>query len=249
MDRMREFSRRLIDTFYPPSCIACGASLAGTEGLCPACWRQMPFLSKPVCERYGTPLPIEFGDARMGGASLSPLAITDPPVFGRARAVARYDGVARELVHALKYGDRTELAEIMGGWMAREGQELLSNADRLIPVPLHFFKLWRRKFNQASLLADALSKRTGLPVAHETLRRVRATRPQVGLTRTERAVNLEKAFAVNERGMLDITGRRIVLIDDVMTTASTANVAARTLLKAGAASVDLLVFALVANSA
>jgi ComF family protein len=248
MDRVRALSRRLVDLVYPPSCIACGAAIAGTEALCAACWRQMPFLSKPVCDRYGTPLPVEFGDVRKGGASLSPAAITDPPVFGRARAVARYDGVARDLVHRLKYGDRTELAPVMGQWMAREGAEILDGATLLLPVPLHFFRLWRRKFNQASLLAEAISKHTGIPVAHETLRRVRATRPQVGLTRAERAANLEKAFAIHEPGRFSITGRRVIIVDDVMTTASTGNAAARTLLKAGAASVDLLVFALVANS-
>ena len=203
----------------------------------------MPLITKPICDRYGTPLPVDHG-----GMMLSPLAVADPPVFGRARAVARYDGVARELVHGLKYGDRVELADTMGHWMAREGAEILADAELLIPVPLHWFRLWRRRFNQAAALAQSIGKKTRIPVGYEALKRVRATRPQVGLTRPERAANLEKAFAIYEADRPLITGRRIVLVDDVMTTASTGNVAARTLLKAGAASVDLLVFAVVANN-
>jgi len=240
---LTRFGQRLADLVYPPSCIACGAALAAHEGICPACWRLMPLITKPICDRYGTPLPVDHG-----GMMLSPLAVADPPVFGRARAVARYDGVARELVHGLKYGDRVELADTMGQWMAREGAEILADAEFLVPIPLHWFRLWRRRFNQAAALAQSIGKKTGVPVGYEALKRVKATRPQVGLTRTERAANLEKAFAIDEADRPLITGRRVVLVDDVMTTASTGNVAARTLLKAGAASVDLLVFAVVANS-
>ena len=141
-----------------------------------------------------------------------------------------------------------ELADTMGLWMAREGTEILAQAQLLVPVPLHWFRLWRRRFNQAAALAKTIGHKTGIPVGYETLKRVKATRPQVGLTRSERAANLEKAFAVNETDRPLVHGRRIVLIDDVMTTASTGNAAARTLLKAGAASVDLLVFAVVANT-
>ncbi len=179
---------------------------------------------------------------------LSPLAIADPPVFGRARAVARYDGIARDLVHGLKYGDRVELARIMAQWMVREGSDLLADCTLLVPVPLHRFRLWRRRFNQAAALAEGIGRQTGIPVGYESLLRVKATRPQVGLTRSERSTNLEKAFKANPVDLTRIAGARIVLIDDVMTTAATGNATARTLLKAGAASVDLLVFALVAKA-
>jgi len=242
-DTFRNFGKRVVDLIYPPSCIACSAALANQDGLCPACWRQMPFIERPVCERYGTPLPVEHG-----GMMLSPLAVADPPVFGRARGVARYDGVARELVHGLKYRDQTELARTMGLWMAREGHDLLKDASLIVPIPLHFFRLWRRRFNQAAALANVISQKSGVPVGFETLQRVKATRPQVGLTRSERANNLEKAFKVNEAELATLSDARIVLVDDVMTTASTGNAAARTLLKAGAASVDLLVFAVVAKA-
>jgi ComF family protein len=242
LDAFKILGKRLVNLVYPPSCIACSAALAEADGLGPACWRQIPFITHPFCQRYGTPLPVDHG-----GMMLSPLAIADPPVFTRARAVARYDGLARELVHGLKYGDRMELAHAMGQWMAREGAEILSESTLLVPIPLHHFRLWRRRFNQAASLADAISRQSGIEIGYETLRRVKATKPQVGLTRTERAANLEKAFKVNEADVTRIAGARIVLVDDVMTTASTGNAAARALLRAGAASVDLLVFALVAK--
>jgi len=243
LDAFKILGKRLVNLVYPPSCIACSAALAEADGLCPACWRQIPFITHPFCQRYGTPLPVDHGSMM-----LSPLAIADPPVFTRARAVARYDGLARELVHGLKYGDRVELAQTMGQWMAREGAEILSESTLLVPIPLHRFRLWRRRFNQAASLADAISRQSGIEVGYETLLQVKATKPQVGLTRTERAANLEKAFKVNEADLTRIAGARIVLVDDVMTTASTGNAAARALLRAGAASVDLLVFALVAKA-
>ena len=143
LNAFKNIGKRLINLVYPPSCIACSAALAEADGLCPACWRQIPFITHPFCERYGTPLPVDHG-----GMMLSPLAIADPPVFGRARAVARYDGLARELVHGLKYGDRVELAHIMGQWMAREGAEILCESTLLVPIPLHRFRLWRRRFRR-----------------------------------------------------------------------------------------------------
>ena len=243
-NRLQQMIQWVVDIFYPPSCMTCGAAIAATDGICPACWRQFPFITKPYCERYGTPLPFDHG-----GMGFSPLAVADPPVFDRARAVARYDGVARELVHQLKYNDHPELAAPMGQWMVREGAELLSSAQLLVPIPLHRFRLWRRGFNQATVLANEIGRRTSIAIGHETLLRVKATRPQVGLTRKERAANLEKAFSVNPSEISRVAGARIVLIDDVMTTASTGNAAARALLKAGALSVDLLVFALVAKDA
>ena len=240
--RFRAFGGRLRDVVYPPSCILCGGAVAEAGGLCAPCWRVMPFIERPVCERYGTPLPVAHD-----GPLFSPAALADPPVFGRARAVARFDGPARDLVHRLKYGDRLDLAPAMGHWMTRSGHDLLAEATLLVPVPMHWFRLWRRHFNQAAELARIIGKETGAPVGFETLRRIRATRPQVGLTRSERAANLERAFAVPEAEHPLVAGARIVLIDDVMTTASTGNAAARALLRAGAASVDLLVFALVAK--
>ena len=230
----------LIDLVYPPSCLMCSAALGEEGGLCPRCWRAAPFIERPYCQRLGTPFPFDHG-----GDLLSPQAIAHPPVFAKARAVARYDGPARALVHGLKYSDRHDLVRPMAAWMARAGAELLAEADLLVPVPLHWTRLWRRRFNQAVLLADAIAAKSGHEVAPRALRRVKRTRPQFGLSRNERADNLQGAFRVDPGAGL--AGRHILLIDDVFTTGATANAAARRLLKAGAQSVSLLTFACVAS--
>jgi ComF family protein len=152
------------------------------------------------------------------------------------------------MVQALKYGDRLDLAPAMARWMALAGRELLAEADALIPVPLHWRRLWSRRFNQAAVLAKMISRLTGVPVAYHALRRVRATRQQVGLTQAERATNVQGAFKVSAEGRSDTHGRRLVLIDDVLTSGATLDNCARILLRAGAANVDALVFARVVQA-
>ena len=234
-----------LDLVFPPSCLACRKAVETHGALCPACWRAMPLIERPYCERLGTPFEIDLG----AGALLSPEAIANPPVFDRARAVAHFDGPARRLVHRLKYSDRLELAGAMGTWMARAGDEMLVEADVLVPMPLHRRRLAARSFNQSVLLARAVSSRCGVPVAIDALRRVKATPPQVGLTRAQRRLNVQGAFKVAPEEALAIEGRRIVLVDDVMTSGATANAAARALLRSGAAAVDVLVFAQVVTGA
>lgn len=223
---------------YPPSCIACQAAVGQAQALCPSCWSSIGFIERPYCERLGTPFAVD-----LGGGLLSPAAIADPPAYARARAVCRFDGVARELVHRLKYGDRTELALTLGRMMAQAGRELLVDADLVVPVPLHRTRLWSRRFNQAAALAGVVARHAGLPVARAALARVKRTRQQVGLTRPQRAENLQGAFRVPDTMRPQVEGRRILLVDDVLTTGSTANAAARALLRAGARDVDVLTFA------
>ena len=236
-------SRFVVDLLWPPSCIGCGAAVIEPDRFCAACWQSLPLIAPPVCQRYGVPLPFD-----LGPEPLSPLATSDPPVFERARAAFRYDGLAREIVHHFKYGDRTELARPMGRLMAEAGKALLADASLVVPVPLHRFRFLGRRFNQAALLAKEIGALAQKPVGFEVLTRVKATRPQVGLTRAERADNLARAFAVPDHERLPLAGQRILLIDDVMTSAATGNACARTLLKAGASAVDLLVFAVVAKA-
>jgi ComF family protein len=232
-----------LDLLYPPACLACRRAISNHGGLCAQCWGAMRFIERPYCERLGTPFEADLA-ANEEGRLLSPAAIADPPVFQRARAVARFeDGPARQLVHRLKYGDREELARPMGQWMARAGAELLSDADLIAPIPLHWTRLARRRFNQAAALAHAIGAVSAVPVETELLVRVKPTPPQVGLTRRLRAQNIQGAFAVPLERRIEVEGRRIVLADDVMTSGATLNAAARILLRAGAARVDALVFA------
>ncbi len=229
---------QVVGLVYPPSCIACRGATADAHALCSSCWSGMGFISRPFCERLGTPFAVD-----LGGVLLSPQAMADPPVFDRARAVCRYDDTARELVHRLKYGDRVELAPALAGLMANAGAELIESADVIVPVPLHRFRLWSRRFNQAAALCLPLARSTAKPLALHALVRVRRTRPQVGLSRDQRRLNLQGAFKPGPEALRMVEGRRVLLVDDVLTTGSTVNAASRALLKAGASAVDVLTFA------
>ena len=235
--------RAALDTLYPPICLACRAATSEAGALCSSCWRAMRFIERPFCDRLGTPFEHDLGEGL-----LSPQALTDPPVFQRARAVARFeDGPARRLVHRLKYSDRGELAAPMGAWMARAGADVLAEADAITPVPLHARRLWTRRFNQAAALGREIARRAGKPFEPALLQRVKATRSQVGLSREQRVQNMQGAFRAAPAA--SVQGRRIALVDDVLTSGATANAAARALLRAGAAQVDLIVFARVVTSA
>ncbi len=238
------FARRgaaaLVDLVFPPACLACRKATETTGALCPACWSAVRFIERPFCDRLGTPFAVDLGAEGL----LSPEAIADPPVYARARAVAHFDdGPARTLVHRLKYGDRLELARTMGGWMARAGDELLGQTDLIVPVPLHRGRLVRRRFNQAALLGGRISALSGVPLDVDALTRVKPTPPQVGLTRTQRAANVQGAFRVLPEARGAVEGKAVTLVDDVMTSGATINAAARALLRGRARRVDVLVFA------
>jgi ComF family protein len=246
--RIAQFGRAVLrgalDAVLPPLCASCRAPLADAGGLCPACWARVSFIAPPWCERLGIPFVHD-----PGPGVLSMEAIADPPTYSRARAAVRYDDIARDLVHRLKYGDRLDLAASLGRWMARAGRELLDDADAVVPVPLHWRRLWGRRFNQAAALARAAAADRGLPILTTALKRRRATAQQVGLSRSARAVNVQGAFAVTEGGKAAICDKRLVLVDDVLTSGATVDACARALLRAGARNVDVLVFARVVAAA
>jgi len=232
------------DLLLPPLCVACRAPVDRHGVLCPSCWREMTFIRPPVCDRLGTPLP--YSEA---GPTVSTAAQVNPPVYGRARAAAVFSGVARQLVHALKYQDRHEAVGFCAQLMCEAGRDLLPNADLIVPVPLSRRRLLARRFNQAAVLARKVSKLTGVAFAARALERIRHTPPQVGQTMEQRRENVASAFAVRSGAARLLTGRRLVLVDDVITTGATANASASALFEAGAASVDVLAFALVPNPA
>jgi ComF family protein len=232
----------LSNILVPPVCLSCRASLADHHALCPSCWRDIVFIRAPLCERMGIPLPFD-----TGGPSVSALALAEPPDYDRARAAAHYAGTARKLVHDFKYADRQEARVLLGNWLTATGHELLSDAHLILPVPMSRRRLFWRKFNQAAILAHELGRRSGVAVDTAALRRRRATKPQVGLTRAQRHTNMEGAFAVLKRRRAQIKGANILLIDDVITTGATVNACARALKRAGAARVDVLAVCMVAG--
>jgi ComF family protein len=241
---LKSAAQAILNIGLPPLCPACRVPLAQHGGLCAACWSKLSFIAPPYCARLGIPFAYD-----PGPGILSLEAIADPPAYRKARAAARYDDVARALVHSLKYGDRLDLAPALGRWMAGAGREILAEADALVPVPLHWRRLWARRFNQSAALAKEISRENGIVLMQEVLQRVKPTPQQVGLSRPERERNVQGAFRVPAHARGDVSGRRLILVDDVLTSGATVDACARSLLRAGAAHVDVLVFARVVQAA
>lgn len=236
---LRRWVGAAVNLVYPPHCAGCGKATARHQALCPSCWASVRFIERPYCEALGMPFKRD-----EGGGMLSPAALAHPPVFDRLRAVALHEGVARHLVHGLKYRDRTDLAPMMAAWMLRASDGYGRACDVVVPVPLHARRLLLRRFNQSAELARALARVAGKPLLASALQRIKPTRRQVGLSARRRAANVRGAFRVNKRCLDDVRGKHILLIDDVYTTGATVSSAARALKRAGAAEVTVLTFAM-----
>jgi ComF family protein len=233
---LRRLSRAVVDGVLPPRCLNCGATVDEVNALCPACWASMTFFAPPWCAVCGLPFPHPMGEGAVCGD-----CVRQTPNWDRARSVLRYDKHSRRLVLMLKHGDHTHLAGAFGRWMQRAGHEVLEGADLLMPVPLHWTRLFSRRFNQSALLAQAIRAAGGPPVAADWLVRRRRTPSQGTMGPLARARNVRGAFALR-RGR-SVHGKRVVLIDDVLTTGATAEECARVLRRAGAASIGVLVLA------
>ena len=230
---LRRIGRAVVDGVLPPRCLACGAIVDEPDSLCGPCWAGMTFFAPPWCAICGLPFPHPMGEDAVCADCARQRASWD-----RARAVIRYDEHSRHLVLALKHGDHTHVARALGRWMRRAGAEVLEGADMLVPVPLHWTRLFARRYNQAGLLAHAIHTAGGPPVAPDWLLRRRRTPSQGRLGPAARTRNVRGAFAV--RRTRDFKGKRIVLIDDVLTTGATVEECARVLRRAGAAFVGVL---------
>ena len=237
---------RVVGTVFPPVCAGCGAETASPATLCADCWTGLHFLAGPGCASCGREVP--------GLAPGEPFRCDDcrrhAPLWTAGAAAFVYEGTGRKLVLALKHGDRLDSVPMLAGWMHRAGRPLIARADLIVPVPLHWTRMLRRRFNQSTELARALAGSAGRRNAFrpDALKRVRRTPSQDGRSREDRARNLAGALAVPPRWRPLLQGRRVLLIDDVMTTGATLNAAARVLLDAGARRVDMLVLALVGGA-
>lgn len=228
----------------PPACQGCHAPLDRHHALCARCWSDIAFIRPPLCDVTGIPLPFATGDR-----IVSARALAHPPAYDRARAVAQHAGTIRQLVHKFKYADKHDVRPLFGRWLADAGKDLLADAEVLVPVPMSRWRLILRHYNQAAILANEVSRACGLPVSCLALRRVKATPRQVGLTRAQRLDNVAGAFKVVSSRRRELAGRKVVLIDDVITTGATVEACARALKRAGAVRVDVLALALVCDPA
>lgn len=232
----RRWFHGLLDILLPPRCLACTTAVDVPGRLCGPCWAGVDFIAAPYCHCCGFPFAYDEGADVLCGACLG-----HPPAFDQARAVVRFNTIARALVSGFKYRDRTHGAPAFAAWMARSGAALLAHADAVTPVPLHRRRLFSRRYNQSALLAREIAEASGLAFEPDLLVRTRNTESQINLTRLGRFKNVRGAFAL--RPGADVTGRRFILIDDVMTTGATANACAKALKRADAAAVGVLTLA------
>ncbi len=228
----------VLNLLFPPQCLNCDERVPTHGTLCLACWQKITFISDPMCDCCGLPF-----DYDIGGQALCAECIKTQRPYSRARTAFRYDENSSKLITRFKYSDQTQLAKIYGAWLTKAGKELLPGTDAIIPVPLHYFRFLTRRFNQSALLAQSISKATGIKTLPDAIKRKRYTTPQTGLSKAQRKNNVKGAFAVNKRCLPSIKGKNILLVDDVMTTGSTIEQCTKTLLKAGATRVNVLTLA------
>lgn len=217
---------------------------AQTTGLPARQWSRIAFLEDPVCDGCGSPFEFDPGPGVRCAACMA-----RPRAFDRARAACLYDEASRDLILKLKHADRTDLAGLMARWLSRSARPLLEDVDMVVPVPLHRWRLLRRRYNQAAEIARPLAVLSGTPYLPDTLVRRRATATQAGKSGSGRRRNVANAFHVPASRASRVAGLRILLIDDVLTTGATAEGCARALKAAGAARVDVAVIARVQDTA
>lgn len=231
--------RGFLDILMPPVSLD-GGERPLASGLSDQAWSRIRFLEDPVCDGCG--LAFEHQPGRLG-LDRCPACLAQPHVFQRARAACVYDEGSRDLILAFKHADRLEHAPLFTRWLSRAAAPLIEEADAIVPVPLHWTRLLRRRANQAAEIARPLARLGGRAYLADALIRARATPTQGGKSARGRRLNVKGVFAVPTKRALQIRGRRILLVDDVLTTGATADACARVLLDAGARAVDVAVIA------
>ncbi|HEX2758978.1 MAG TPA: ComF family protein [Rhizomicrobium sp.] len=235
----KNIARALADLLFPPLCMSCRAPV-GEQGLCAPCWSGITFLDGPACACCGLPFPVA-----LEGENFCAACLARKPAFDSARAVMVYDDKSRAAILALKHADRLELVPGFARWLGRGGT--LAGCDLIVPVPLHYLRLWQRRYNQSAELARKLANGRDIRVDAFALTRTRATPSQGAMASAKaRRRNVQRAFQVPDPAR--VQGRHVLLLDDVLTTGATAEACARALKRAGAASVHVLALARVVKA-
>jgi len=232
-----------IQFLYPPQCLSCGAETMAEFALCGTCWRDLPMIDGLACDSCGHPLPGDVGE----GAALCDTCLTTPNPWTKGRAALVYDGTARRLILYLKHGDRQDLVAPMAAWMAARARDLIGRDTLVAPVPLHWRRMFSRRFNQAALLAENVAKIHDLRYCPDLLHRERATKMQEHMNAEQRRENQRRAFVIPAKRRAMIEGRDVLLIDDVMTSGATLGACAEACLTVNAKTVNVLVLARVAR--
>jgi len=233
----------LLDQVLPPTCAGCGVVLSEPQTLCADCWGALTFLGRPCCDACGHPFEYEVPDQSLCGACAH-----DHPPYGRGRAALVYNDASKDYILGFKHADKTDTALLFAKWMMMAGSDLVQACDVIVPVPLHWTRLFARRYNQAALLAQALGTLSGKPVLADALVRHRKTPSQGHLGAKARARNVTGAFRVASRHNLRLKGQRILLVDDVYTTGATVQATAKVLRRVGALDVDVLTMARVVKN-
>lgn len=220
-----------IDFLLPPQCPICRKKVLENNTVCGVCFSKLTFISNTVCQKCGAPLPYE-------QAKLCVHCLEKMPAYDKALSVLKYDETSKALILPFKHTDFIEITPLLAKWMNQRGKDLISNCDCIVPVPLHFYRLLKRKYNQSALLAKELAKMNNKEYLPQCLKRCRYTKSQGHMNPKQRKKNVKNAFKITNP--LSVRDRNILLIDDVMTTGATINECTKTLKKAGAKSVYVL---------
>jgi len=239
---MIEFLQTLINLILPPRCLICGKSIHSDNSLCLDCFSKVNFISAPYCRHCGRPFPADIGESYYCSNCLS-----TKDNFRFCRSAIKYDDFSKKVILDFKFSDHLENKKLLAHWLFMAGNDIFKHGvDVIIPVPLHYARLFKRKYNQSAVLAAELSKLSKIPADYKALSKIRHTTPQIECSGKQRSKNVKNAFQVvfPER----IKGKRIVLIDDVYTTGATLTECARALKAAGAKSIDTLTIARVCTT-
>lgn len=228
----------VLDAVLPPRCVVTGDMVEQQGMVSSEAWHDLNFIADPFCQCCGFPFEYE-----VDAGSLCTSCLDHRPPFESHRSALTYNEASRSLILGFKHADKTHAVQVFVPWLRRAGSEILQDADYLLPVPLHYWRLVSRRYNQSALIAQALGKEAEIPALLDVLKRVRATPSQGTLTAKERFKNVKRAFAVDDKKAALIKGKTIVLIDDVYTTGATLKECTKSLLKAGAKNVHALTLA------
>lgn len=232
---------KIIDFVLPPRCIVTGDIVDRQGMLSATAWSELNFIANPQCERCG--IPFDFIEETDIQGSVCAACMKKPPLYNLARSALVYDDASRDIILGFKHGDQTQAAPCFVPWLTQAGAEFLDKADFLMPVPLHRWRILKRRFNQSALIVQSLSASTKIPFILNGLERIRSTPIQGHLHANERKKNVKNAFCVPEEIIPQIRNKHIVLIDDVYTTGATVNECTKALLKKGAGTVSVLTLA------